>query len=111
MRARRRFFSAAREVASDEARRILGLALDRSCARMPDLPGMTVALADNSGSAVGCAVSSRGSLRIADAGNMLEAVLARRLGSRAMIGVFGDLWTRNPMTLPSAAPSTFGPEL
>jgi cytochrome c oxidase subunit 4 len=28
-----------------------------------------------------------------------------------MIGVFGDLWTRNPMTLPSAAPSTFGPEL
>jgi cytochrome c oxidase subunit IV len=28
-----------------------------------------------------------------------------------MLGVFGDLWTRNPMTLPSAAPSTLGPEL
>jgi cytochrome c oxidase subunit 4 len=27
-----------------------------------------------------------------------------------IIGVFGDLWTRNAMTLPSAAPSTFGPE-
>jgi cytochrome c oxidase subunit IV len=27
-----------------------------------------------------------------------------------IIGVFGDLWTRNEMTLPSAAPSTFGPE-
>jgi cytochrome c oxidase subunit 4 len=27
-----------------------------------------------------------------------------------IIGVFGDLWTRNPMTLPSAAPSTEGPE-
>jgi len=28
-----------------------------------------------------------------------------------MMGVFGDLWTRNEMTLPSAAPSTLGPEL
>ena len=28
-----------------------------------------------------------------------------------IFGVFGDLWTRNPMTLPSAAPSTLGPEL
>jgi cytochrome c oxidase subunit 4 len=27
-----------------------------------------------------------------------------------IVGVFGDLWTRNAMTLPSAAPSTFGPE-
>src|SRR5262249_40362977 len=59
-----RFFSAAREVESGEARRVVGLALDRSCARVPDLPGVTVALADNSGSAVGCAVSSRGSLPV-----------------------------------------------
>ena len=28
-----------------------------------------------------------------------------------LFGVFGDLWTRNPMSLPSAAPSTIGPEL
>jgi cytochrome c oxidase subunit 4 len=27
-----------------------------------------------------------------------------------MIGVFGDLWTRNEMTLPSAHPINFGPE-
>ena len=27
-----------------------------------------------------------------------------------IIGVFGDLWTRNAMTLPSAAPSTEAPE-
>jgi hypothetical protein len=25
--------------------------------------------------------------------------------------VFGDLWTRAPMSLPSGAPSTLGPEL
>ena len=28
-----------------------------------------------------------------------------------IIGVFGDLWTRNAMTLPSMAPSTMGPEI
>jgi hypothetical protein len=28
-----------------------------------------------------------------------------------IVGVFGDLWTRNDMTLPSAAPSTEGPEI
>jgi cytochrome c oxidase subunit 4 len=28
-----------------------------------------------------------------------------------IIGVFGDLWTRNAMSLPSAAPSTEGPEI
>jgi cytochrome c oxidase subunit 4 len=28
-----------------------------------------------------------------------------------LFGVFGDLWTRAPMSLPSAAPSTLGPEL
>lgn len=27
-----------------------------------------------------------------------------------IFGVFGDLWTRAEMTLPSAAPSTLGPE-
>lgn len=86
-----RFFSAARELQTQEARRIVGMALDRSCARLPDLPGVTVALTDNSGSAACCAVSGRGSLRVADAGNMLEAVLARRLGGRALIGVFGDV--------------------
>jgi hypothetical protein len=86
-----RFFSAAREVTSEAARTAVGLALDKSCARLPDLPGVTVALADNSGSAVGCAVSGKGSLRVADAGNMLEAVLAKRLGRRAVIGVFGDV--------------------
>lgn len=28
-----------------------------------------------------------------------------------IIGVFGDLWTRNEMTLPSETPSTLGPEI
>ena len=28
-----------------------------------------------------------------------------------MLGVFGDLWTRNEMSLPSGAPSTLAPEI
>jgi cytochrome c oxidase subunit IV len=28
-----------------------------------------------------------------------------------IFGVFGDLWTRSEMSLPSAAPSTLGPEI
>jgi cytochrome c oxidase subunit 4 len=28
-----------------------------------------------------------------------------------IFGVFGDLWTRSPMTLPNGVPSTLGPEL
>jgi cytochrome c oxidase subunit 4 len=27
-----------------------------------------------------------------------------------MLGVFGDMWTRNEMSLPSSAPSTLAPE-
>ena len=86
-----RFFSASREVTSVVAKEVLAKALDRSCDRLPDLPGVTVVLADNSGSAVGAPVSGKGSLRVADAGNTLEAVLARRLGHRALVGVFGDV--------------------
>src|SRR5256885_14758921 len=39
---------------------------------------------------VGCAISGKSKLRVADCGNMLEAVLAKKLGERAIIGVFGD---------------------
>ena len=42
--------------------------------------------------------------RIVFAASLVFAVLL-------IIGVFGDLWTRNGMTLPSAAPSTLGPEI
>lgn len=51
--------------------------------------------------------------------HMTEAAGANRLVFSAsflfmfvmILGVFGDLWTRNPMTLPSSAPSTEGPEI
>ena len=47
-------------------------------------------LADNSGSTQHCAVSGNAKLRVADAGNTLAAVLAKRLATRVQVGVFGD---------------------
>jgi hypothetical protein len=85
-----RFFSAEREVTSTEAKDLLGRLLDGAVQKAADLPGVTLVLSDNSGSAVGCAISRKSKLRVSDAGNMLEAILAKKLGRRAIIGVFGD---------------------
>lgn len=85
-----RYFAAEREVSSERAKALLAKQLDQAVAKLTDLPGDTLVLVDNSGSATGCAVSKRSDLRVADAGNTLAAVLAKRLGSRCRVGVFGD---------------------
>jgi hypothetical protein len=85
-----RYFSAEREVTTDRAKALLAALMDRAVAKLADLPGDTLVLVDNSGSALGCAVSKRSDLRVADAGNTLAAVLAKRLGARCRVGVFGD---------------------
>jgi hypothetical protein len=85
-----RFFAAEREVSSTEAKTLLGKLLDRAVEKVADLAGVTMVLADNSDSAVGCAISGKSKLRVSDCGNMLEAILAKKLGRRAIIGVFGD---------------------
>lgn len=85
-----RFFSAEREVTSTDAKSVTDRMLDNACKNLPDLPGVTVLMTDNSGSAVGCAISGKSKLRVSDAGNILEAVAAKKYGRNAMIGVFGD---------------------
>ena len=85
-----RFFAAEREVSSTAAKSVLGKMLDRAVENVADLPGITMVLTDNSGSAVGCSISGKSRIRVSDCGNMLSAVLAKRLGRRAIIGVFGD---------------------
>lgn len=85
-----RYFSAEREVSSARAKSLTANLLDRAVSKLADLPGNTLVLVDNSGSAVGCAVSKRSDLRVSDVGNTLAAVLAKRLGSRCRVGVFGD---------------------
>lgn len=85
-----RFFAAEREVSSTSAKSVMGKMLDRAVETVADLPGITMVLTDNSGSAVGCSISGKSRLRVSDCGNMLAAVLAKRLGRRAVVGVFGD---------------------
>lgn len=85
-----RFFAAEQEVSSTSAKSVLGKMLDRAVENVADLPGVTMVLTDNSGSAVGCAISGKSRIRVADCGNMLAAVLAKKLGRQAIIGVFGD---------------------
>ncbi len=85
-----RYFSAERAVTSERAKALLAKLLDAAVSKLAELPGNTLVLVDNSGSAVGCAVSKRSDLRVADAGNTLAAVLAKRLGARCKVGVFGD---------------------
>jgi cytochrome c oxidase subunit 4 len=45
------------------------------------------------------------------AANRIVFVVSLVFAIVLIVGVFGDLWTRNAMTLPSAAPSTEGPEI
>ena len=85
-----RFLTAYREVKSAQAGMIVSRMLDRACDGITDLAGESVILADNSGSTQHCAVSGNSKMRVADAGNTLAAVLARRCGERVHVGVFGD---------------------
>jgi len=85
-----RFFSAEKQVGSTNAKSVTDAMLDNACMNVPDLPGVTVIFTDNSGSATGCAVSGKSKMRVADAGNTLGAIIAKRFGRRAMMGVFGD---------------------
>ena len=85
-----RFFTAERETSSTDAKTAVSIQCDNAVKNIPDLPGVTVLLVDNSGSACGAVISGKSDLRISDCGNMLSAVAAKRFGRRAIVGVFGD---------------------
>jgi len=85
-----RFFTAYRATKSTEARTLVAQQLDASVANVPELPGVTAVMTDNSGSAVGCVVSRNSDLRVSDAGNTLAAIIAKRFGRNALVGAFGD---------------------
>jgi len=85
-----RFFTAYRATKSTEARTLVAQQLDSSVANVPDLPGVTAVMTDNSGSATGCPVSGKSDLRVSDAGNTLAAIVAKRFGRNALVGAFGD---------------------
>jgi len=85
-----RFFSADREVSSSNAMSVVGQQLDNSCNNVPGLAGVTAIFVDNSGSATGCSVSGNSKLVVADAGNILAAIIAKKIGRKCHVGVFGD---------------------
>lgn len=63
--------------------------IDIACGNMPTLPGRTVCLSDNSGSAWGCIASSYGSVRIAEIDN-LSSVITAHNSEEGFVGKFGD---------------------
>lgn len=85
-----RFFSAEKHVSGTDAKAVTDKMLDNACMNIPELPGVTVIFVDNSGSATGTKVSGKSNLRVSDAGNILAAIVAKRFGRNAMVGVFGD---------------------
>lgn len=99
-----RFFTAAKETTTTNAHTVVSEQLDKAVKNLPDLEGVTFVLADNSGSAQSARISSHGKegrktssdTSVADCGNMLEAVIAKRYGRKAIIGVFGDRYIEVP---------------
>jgi len=84
------FFTALKATKSTESHSLIAKQLDQSCANVPELSGTTVVLVDNSGSAVGARISGKSDTTVSDTGNMLAAIVAKRMGRYAMIGAFGD---------------------
>lgn len=94
-----RFFTADREVKSSWSKSILSSMLDRSVCNLPNLFGKTLVLIDNSGSCQSNKISKDSVVSVADAGNMLGSVLAKRLGVNATVGVFGDCFMYVPLNV------------
>jgi hypothetical protein len=93
-----RYYMAYKEVVTTTAQSALGTALEHSIKNLADLPGTTFAVADNSGSAIHAPISEKSQVKVTDCGNMLLAVLAKKLGRRATIGVFGDCYKEVPFS-------------
>ena len=85
-----RFFTASNAATGTEGKSVAGKMLDNSCQNVPGLLGVTAILVDNSGSTRGCSVSGKSEVVVAQAGNMLSAIIAKKVGRKCMIGVFGD---------------------
>lgn len=85
-----RFFSAETATKSSEAHSVAGKMLDAACQNLPPLDGVTAVFVDNSGSTTGCRVGGKSDRTVADAGNVLAAVLCKKVGRKCKVGVFGD---------------------
>lgn len=71
--------------------------MDIACANMPELPGKTMCLSDNSGSAWGTFNSEYGSVTVAEIDNLSSLITARN-SNEGYIGKFGDKLIVSPVS-------------
>lgn len=84
-----RYYSAWNNVTSAKIRKVLEECIDKSVANLPKLPGRSLILVDNSGSATGTHVSSLSNVNVSTCGNLM-GVLTGLLSDDGVVGVFGD---------------------
>jgi len=83
-----RFLAARRQVTGQNAISAVDAALDKAVENVPELPGTTFIMIDSSGS-MDQPVSSKSKMSKKDAGYTLSAILAKKVGRKAIIAVFG----------------------
>lgn len=71
--------------------------MDLARENMPKLPGRTICLSDNSGSAWGSFTSEYGKVTVADIGN-LSSIITAANSDEGFVGVFGDRLTICPVS-------------
>lgn len=83
-----RFLAARRQVTGQNAISAVDAALDKAVENVPELPGTTFIMVDSSGS-MDQPVSSKSKMSKKDAGYTLSAILAKKVGRKTIIAVFG----------------------
>jgi hypothetical protein len=84
-----RFLAARRQVTGKNAISAVDIALDKAVENVPEITGKTFIMVDASGS-MSATVSDRSKMSYKDAGYALSAILAKKVGRRAIVAVFGD---------------------
>ena len=84
-----RYYSAYSNVTSAKIKEALEKCIDASIINLPKLPGKSLILVDNSGSALGAKVSKLSNVSVSVCGNLM-GVLTGLISDSGRIGVFGD---------------------
>ena len=84
-----RFVSARKHVSNQAAKSLVDALLDKASQNLADLPGVTLIVVDHSGS-MDTKISDKSEMTKKEAGTALAAVLAKKLGNRAIVAAFGS---------------------
>lgn len=84
-----RYYSAWSNVTNAATKKVLEKCIDVSISNLPILPGKSLILVDNSGSALGAHVSKLSNVNVATCGNLM-GILTGLVSDEGKIGVFGD---------------------